>query len=709
MPVDMPIDAFWDLLRKSGLVPEEQLRTLAATLGNGQAKLQTSRAVADELTRRGVLTEWQADNLMQGKHKGFHLGPYRILRPLGQGGMSKVFLAEHELMRRRCAIKILPGKYQDDADLLARFHLEAEAIAKLDHPHIVRAYDFNKDLRWGDKPIHYLAMEYIDGQDLRQMVEERGPLDYRKAADFIRQSADGLAHAHGAGLVHRDIKPANLLVDRNGVLKILDLGLARFTLESEHPWQTSEGEQSAVGTADYVAPEQVMDSRTADGRADIYSLGLTFYYLLTGRRPFPKATLPELLMAHKMERPEPINKLRPDVPTELVDIIERMTAKNPFMRFQRAKDVADTLQSWLTESESGREYTRISELMAAAMRAKQSTGDSAAGKPEAAKSADLELVFLDDDRKAGAAPAKTAESDRSAIARAAAAAKSKERKPANSGSGSHRAVKLPDLLADDVISASSDPRLAVGAEPVRPFAAHPQFKRSEKPDFLKSPWPWIAVGAVVVVVLVVLVLSMVFSSSRRENAKREPPSVRTQTPNPTQTTNPAPSPEPLATPPTPTVSPQPPSPPPPPPKPKDDLSKLLADARAIELTAVSNIAEPRDPVNQAVANQLQETFKELDLRRVKSGSGNKMLVRLSMVRKAGSEDLIDVMVLLELKCTGANGKPVSVWRQREVVASSSESTLRSDDTIDAIKAGVKTFFGKFADSVRAARAKVNSK
>ena len=366
MAAEQPADSFWDLLRQSGLVPDEQVRALEAELGGAGAKLQSSSAVADELTRRGVLTEWQADNLKRGKTRGFHLGPYRILRPLGQGGMSKVFLAEHEMMHRRCAIKILPNKYQEDSELLGRFHLEAEAIAKLDHPHIVRAYDFNKDVRYG-KDIHYLVMEYIDGQDLRQMVEQHGPLDYRQAADFIRQAAEGLAHAHTAGLVHRDVKPANLLVDRNGVLKILDLGLARFTFEGEQAWQTSEGEQSAVGTADYVAPEQVMDSRSVTGRADIYSLGLTFYFLLTGRRPFPKSTLPELLMAHKMERPEPIGKLRPDVPTDLVDIIERMTAKQPFMRFQSAKDVAEALQTWLHESESGREYSRISALMAAAM------------------------------------------------------------------------------------------------------------------------------------------------------------------------------------------------------------------------------------------------------------------------------------------------------------------------------------------------------
>ena len=169
--------------------------------------------------------------LLQKKNRGFRLGQYRILRPLGQGGMSKVFLAEHETMRRRSAIKILPSKYEGDADLLNRFRLEAIAVARLDHPNIVRAWDFNKDVRYG-KEIHYLAMEYVEGPDLRRMVEEYGPLDYRTAADCIAQAAEGLAHAHAAGFVHRDIKPANLLVDSHGVLKVLDLGLAMFMLDA---------------------------------------------------------------------------------------------------------------------------------------------------------------------------------------------------------------------------------------------------------------------------------------------------------------------------------------------------------------------------------------------------------------------------------------------------------------------------------------------
>jgi serine/threonine protein kinase len=296
------------------------------------------------LVKREILTGWQADMLLRGRHRGFRLGPYRILKPLGQRGMSKVFLAEHVVMHRLCAIKVLPGKYQEDPDLLNRFRLEARAIGAFDHPHMVRAYDFNTEVRNG-KEISYLVMEYVEGLDLRRMVEEQGPLEYKKAAD-------GLSHAHESGFVHRDIKPANLLVDPNGVLKILDLGLARFTFEGEETWHALDGEQSAVGTADYVAPEQMSDSRHVDSRADIYSLGLTFYFLLTGRRPFPKATLVELLMAHKAEEPEPISKFRPGVPLELVNIIDRMTAKSPAERPQTAKEVAEKLYSWLKESAS---------------------------------------------------------------------------------------------------------------------------------------------------------------------------------------------------------------------------------------------------------------------------------------------------------------------------------------------------------------------
>ncbi len=156
------------------------------------------------------------------------------------------------------------------------------------------------------------------------------------------------------GFVHRDIKPANLLVDPQGVLKVLDLGLATFA-EAEESIDAEDGGQSAVGTADYVAPEQVVDSRNVDGRADIYSLGLTFYFMLTGRRPFAKSTIMELLVAHKNEKPEPITNSRPDVPMDLEAIIDKMIAKSPFQRYQTAKELAEKLRKWLKESGSGRD------------------------------------------------------------------------------------------------------------------------------------------------------------------------------------------------------------------------------------------------------------------------------------------------------------------------------------------------------------------
>ena len=442
MASEIAPDSFLDLLRQSGLVSDSQMLAIRGEFASDAAKSEGSRGLADELVKRGVLTQWQADMLLQGKHRGFRLGPHRILGPLGKGGMSKVFLGEHEMMHRLCAIKVLPTKYQEDPDLLGRFQREAQAIAKLDHPHIVRAYHFDKDVHYG-REIYYLVMEYIEGQDLRRMVDQQGPLDYRKAADFIAQAADGLAHAHAAGFVHRDIKPANLIVDNNGVLKILDLGLARFTFEGENPWETAEGETSAVGTADYVAPEQVADSRNVDGRADIYSLGLTFYFLLTGRRPFPKTTLVDVLMAHRTEQPEPINELRPDVPFDLIDIIDRMIAKSPFQRYQTAREVADAIHSWLSESPSGREYSRISALMAAAMRAKQpSPSDAEAAKP-AAETAELELAALDDEPRSPAG------------ANAAAGSHPKPRKPPSGESGKLPAAKRPAARRQQALAAKA--------------------------------------------------------------------------------------------------------------------------------------------------------------------------------------------------------------------------------------------------------------
>lgn len=241
------------------------------------------------------------------------------------------------------AIKVLPKSRINDSSYLQRFHREARAAASLDHRNIVRAYDVDNE---GDN--HFLVMEYVEGKDLQRMVAERGPLEYAVAADYIRQAAVGLAHAHQAGLIHRDIKPANLLVDQNNVVKVLDLGLARFTGEDKASL-TVAYDENVLGTADYLAPEQALDSHGVDARADIYSLGCTLYYVLTGHPPFPEGTLPQRLLAHQKQAPSSIFDDRPDAPSDLVDICLKMMAKKPSARFQSAAEVAEALGNWLRD------------------------------------------------------------------------------------------------------------------------------------------------------------------------------------------------------------------------------------------------------------------------------------------------------------------------------------------------------------------------
>jgi serine/threonine protein kinase len=291
----------------------------------------------------GLITRWQADKLLAGKHKGFRLGKYKLLGQIGKGGMSSVYLAEHELMKRRVAIKVLPQNRVNDSSYLERFRLEARAVAKLDDPNIVRAYDIDNEAN-----IHYIVMEYVEGQDLHQLVAGQGPMDYDTAADYIAQVANGLQHAHEMGLVHRDIKPANCLVDRHGTVKLLDLGLAKLT-EDDQASLTMANEENVLGTADYLAPEQALNSHQADSRSDIYSLGCTLYFLLTGSPPFPEGSISERLLKHQTARPDSIFKTRGDAPPSLVDICETMMSKKPDDRYQSAGEVSALLKEWLAD------------------------------------------------------------------------------------------------------------------------------------------------------------------------------------------------------------------------------------------------------------------------------------------------------------------------------------------------------------------------
>lgn len=339
-------DTFVDFVRRSDLVAKDQLAKSLADLKDrlGTGALEDPQTVARHLRETGLLTQWQCDKLLEGRHKGFFLGKYKLLDHLGTGGMSAVYLAEHINMQRRVAIKVLPTQRVHDSSYLARFYREACAAASLDHPNVVRAYHADNQ---GDT--HYMVMEFIQGNDLQKLVKRKGVLPFDLAAEYIRQAAEGLAHAHKMGLIHRDIKPANLLVDDRGTVKVLDLGLARFADDTQGSLTVAHDE-NVLGTADYLAPEQAINSHRVDTRVDIYSLGCTLYFVLTGHPPFPDGTLPQRLMKHQTAEPTSIAKERRGAPAELVAICQRMMAKSPDKRFQTATEVADALGNWLASS-----------------------------------------------------------------------------------------------------------------------------------------------------------------------------------------------------------------------------------------------------------------------------------------------------------------------------------------------------------------------
>jgi eukaryotic-like serine/threonine-protein kinase len=356
MAGNLTAETFVKIVLQSQLIDLEGMNELLDSYKKSGIKTDDPLALGQEFVKSGKLTSWQVEKLLQGKHKGFILGKYHLLSLLGKGGMSSVYLAEHRLMHRRCAIKVLPAKRVHDSSYLGRFHREAQAVASMDHQNIVRAYDVDH-VTEGSTDIHFLVMEYVQGNDLQEVVLKNGLLDFTSAADYIRQSADGLAHAHQTGMVHRDIKPANLLLDKTNVVKILDMGLARFFEESDEKSLTVTHDEKVLGTADYLSPEQALDSHKVDSRADIYSLGCTIYFLLTGQPPFNTGTLAQRLLAHQTQDPPTIRNFRPDIPDSLLLIIEKMMQKKVEDRYQTAEEVSNVLVGWLLEN-GGEEWKK---------------------------------------------------------------------------------------------------------------------------------------------------------------------------------------------------------------------------------------------------------------------------------------------------------------------------------------------------------------
>ena len=343
LPMSTPLTAadFVEYVRKSGVVDSERLDSTLAEIDAESFQPAEAKRLAEALIAHGILTFFQAAQLLRGKWKGFFLGKYLILERLGAGGMGIVYLGEHKFLRRRVAIKVLPLALAHDAWFLEQFYQEAQAVAALDHPNIVRAHDVDQD-----SGLHFLVMEFVDGSSLQEIVKRHGPLDTLRAAHYIRQAALGLQHAHEVGMVHRDIKPGNLLLSRQGLVKILDLGLARLFRGTHNESQDSSAGRM-VGTEDYLAPEQIVDSDKVDIRADIYSLGATFYFLLTGSAPFDDVQAELLkLIRHVTRKPRRVRELRPQVPEGLAAIVERMMAKNPWERFQTPGAVVQALTVW---------------------------------------------------------------------------------------------------------------------------------------------------------------------------------------------------------------------------------------------------------------------------------------------------------------------------------------------------------------------------
>ncbi|HAY81930.1 MAG TPA: serine/threonine protein kinase [Planctomycetaceae bacterium] len=347
---------FLELVEKSNVVDTDALQTAIQEYNRTHPE-KTAESLADFLNAAELTTAWQTDKIIEGRFKGFFLGKYKLLGHIGTGGMSSVYLAEHTLMRQRRAIKVLPKQRVNDTSYLARFHREARATALLDHPNIVRAYDV--DAAPSDNPkgkdTHYLVMEYVDGEDLWSLVKREGPLPYATVVDCIVQSCVGLGHAHEAGLIHRDVKPSNLLIDQKGVVKVLDLGLARFSDDEEQGSLTVAHNENVLGTADYLAPEQALNSHDADSRADIYGLGCTMYFLLLGHPLFVDGTLAQRIAKHQSQMPADPRDEREDCPAELVDICFRMIAKDPEERFQTMSEVKDALEKWIAQTQSATE------------------------------------------------------------------------------------------------------------------------------------------------------------------------------------------------------------------------------------------------------------------------------------------------------------------------------------------------------------------
>lgn len=341
MQVSKSTSEFLTLLKKSDLLPQADLQDAALTVA--QLNDPSQQEIADILVEDGYLTRYQADRLLEGSFRGLVIDGYKIIEVLGRGGMGWVYIAEDMETHWRVALKVLPEDARHEAGTLARFRLEAQAGMKLNHPNIVRSHKLGEaEDRYG--PVSYMVMELVRGVNLFEFLLMKKTLDIGHACDIIMQTAEGLAYAHEQGLVHRDVKPENILICADGSVKILDFGLAMIDENDEEFSMAMIFGQNRLGTADYISPEQYLNSYQVDARADIYSLGCTFYFALTGKVPFPFETSAQKLKAHLKKRATPVQELRPDVPRQVAAIVAKLMTKRPENRLQTASEVVRYLR-----------------------------------------------------------------------------------------------------------------------------------------------------------------------------------------------------------------------------------------------------------------------------------------------------------------------------------------------------------------------------
>jgi serine/threonine protein kinase len=324
-----PIQPFRDAGLRSGLISKAQWEQAIEVVGEDSEKL------ADHFVASGFITAYQAQQLRAGRGK-LTLGPYLITDWIGQGGMGHVFKAVHNVMGRESAVKVLP-RDKSTAESRENFKQEIRLQAGLDCPYLVRAYDAGED---GN--VYYLVTEYVPGTDLRRLVRSRGSLPVNQAAMVLRQAALGLQYAHEQGLVHRDVKPGNILVTPDGHAKVSDVGLAVWSMGLANDPRAGK----VVGTADYLSPEQIRSPLSVGPASDIYSLGCTTYYAVTGKVPYPGGDAKSKCRRHLEETPWHPRKFVPDLPEEFVDLIADMMEKDPVNRIQSAEEVADRLLAW---------------------------------------------------------------------------------------------------------------------------------------------------------------------------------------------------------------------------------------------------------------------------------------------------------------------------------------------------------------------------